>query len=272
LGRPASTPYSFLLRHPEVLAEVGGIARGRGVVVNHSKDQIEKSFRCPFFPRTEGDFARILLGQGYRHGNPGIHLTHAEYERHPLHFGDPGSSRAFHFFLDVDGRDSLSPAKNVVSSMSKSLEELGVPHWLKFSGRSGFHLHIPASAFEDTLGTNPTQTAPRLFLDIKHFLRRRAAEECPSDLADSIVHPKRFYPTSQGIQRLPFSLHEETGLLAVPLVRRDLRHFDPRIASVKGLRAGDSLQAMAPGRGSLNGLLESLEEEKARPLPAYHRR
>ncbi len=272
MGRPASAPYSFLLRHPEVLAKVSDIAAGRGVVVNHRKGRIEESFRRPLFPRTKGDFAGIILGQGLRLGHPGIHLTHAEYDRHPLRFGDQGGSRAFHFFLDVDGRNSLSPAKNVISSMSSSLEEVGVPHWLKFSGRSGFHLHIPASAFEDTLGTNPAQTAPRLFLDIKHFLIRRAAEECPSDLADSILHPKRFYPTSQGIQRLPFSLHEETGLLAVPLVRRDLRHFDPRIASVKGFRAEDSLQAMTPERGSLNGLLARLNDEKARPLPAYHRR
>jgi hypothetical protein len=272
LRRPASGPYSFLLRHPEVLAGVSGIARGRGVVVNHSKEQIEDSFRRPLFPRTGGDFAGILLGQGPRHGHPGIHLTHAEYDRHPLRFGDRGGSRAFHFFLDVDGRDSLSPARNVISCMSESLEELNVPHWLKFSGRSGFHLHIPASAFEETLGANPAEVAPELFLDIKHFLVRRAAEECLSDLSDSIVHPKRFYPTSQGIQRLPFSLHEETGLLAVPLDRRDLRHFDPRSARVNRFRVGDSIQAMSPGKGSLDGLLAGLEEEKTRPLPAYHRR
>ena len=268
-------PYSCLAENPEVLEAMYRLARGRGLVVNYSKEQIESSFTRPVFPSSRDDFARLLAGLQMRpQGFPGLHLTHAVYSRRPSSFGDEGIRDAFNFFLDIDGRTSLGPARRVVASMARALEDLNVPHWVKFSGSSGFHLHIPSSAFPARIDGRPFLTvAPDLFLDIKHFLVRRAGEERQRDLMRSVIHPKRYYGTSQGVQRMPFSLHEATGLHADPVPDEEIDRFNPRLArglDTDGLEA--RLALLGRSEGSADGILAVLEDERGKALPFYHRR
>jgi len=268
-------PYSYLAENPEVLEAMYRLARGRGLVINYAKEQIESSFTRPVFPSNRDDFSRLLEGLQMRsQGFPGLHLTHAGYSRRPSSFGDEGARNAFNFFLDIDGRASLGPARKVVASMARALEDLNVPHWVKFSGSSGFHLHVPSSAFPDRIDGRPFLTiAPDLFLDIKHFLIRRASEECRGDLMRSVIHPKRYYATSQGVQRMPFSLHETTGLLADPIPDEELVRFSPgraRGLDSKGLEA--RLAMLARSEGSADAILPTLDDERGKSPPFYHRR
>lgn len=270
MGRRPS-PYSFLVSNPDALRTVYGLAKGRGLVINYSKDQIEESFTRPFFPRSLQNFTNILRTISDR---PGLHLTHSEYVVPPKAFGECGTRRAFHFFLDVDGRGSIEPARRVIAMMARELGRLDVPHWLKYSGQNGFHLHIPSSAFPPSIdGNGFLELAPDLFLDIKHHLVRTASNECPSDLFRTIIHPKRYYYTSQGIQRLPFSLHENTGRLSLPISGEEIWSFEPREAEMRGdLDLDQHLAILNPRGGSMDELLSLLEEERGKPVPFYHRR
>jgi hypothetical protein len=267
--------YSFLASNRDLLGAVYGMARGRGVVVNRAKDQIEASFTKPVFPSSRDDLGRLLLGlDSGDSGNPGVHLTHSEYQRLPTSFGDEGERRAFHFFLDIDGRDSIRPAQRVAASMAEELGRLNVPHWVSFSGSEGFHIHIPSDAFPSAVdGHDYLSSAPLLFLDIKHFLVRRALESFPRDLLRTVIHPKRYYGTSRGIQRMPFSLHETTGLPSIPIPRGDVLGFDPRSAGGPMANVVDSsLDAMRPSGGSAEALISFLDRERTLPKPFYHRR
>ena len=138
-------PYSFLISSRKALEAVSSLAAGRGVVINPSKLAIERSFRRPYFPSDDREFQDLLLNLGP--GNAGVHLTHAEYDVCPSHFGDPGESGSYSFFLDIDGRETLSAAGRLASTMAEELSRLEVPHWVKFSGSKGFHIHIPSGAF-----------------------------------------------------------------------------------------------------------------------------
>ena len=211
---------------------------------------------------------------GLVHGHPGLHLTHSEYLAPPKAFGECGTRRAFHFFLDVDGRGSLEPARRVVARMARELGRLDVPHWVKYSGQSGFHIHIPSSAFPPLIDGNEfIGSAPDLFQDIKHFLVRSTSNECPNDLLRTVIHPKRFYCTSQGIQRLPFSLHENTGRLSLPIRDDEIWSFEPGKAEMRGdLDLDPYLKVLNPQGGSMEELLSLLEEDRRKPIPFYHRR
>lgn len=268
-------PYSYLAGNAEILEAVYRLAKGRGLVINYNKDQIESSFTRPVFPSSRDGFRKLLEGLPARsQGYPGLHVTHAGYERRPSSFGDEGTRNAFNFFLDIDGRASLGPARRVTASMVRTLGDLDVPHWVKFSGSSGFHVHIPSSAFPDRIDGRPfLAVAPNLFLDLKHFLIRRASKECAGDLARSVIHPKLYYGTSQGVQRLPFSLHETTGLLAEPVPDDEVGRFTPGLAgALDPKRLEGRLAALAQSEGSADGIVGALEDERKKPPPLYHRR
>jgi hypothetical protein len=261
--------YSFLVSSPDVLDAMSSLASGRGIVVNPSKPEIEDSFRKPVFPSDRLEFEDLLMNLEGQ--SPGIHLTHAEYAESPIAFGDRGKVKNLNFFLDVDGRRHLKPAGRVVTSMAKELARLEVPHWVKFSGSSGFHLHIPATAFPDSIDGRPFEDiAPQLFIEIKHMLIRRTAR---ADLMASIIHPKTYYTTTQGIQRSPFSRHETTGLLAIPLTDEEVPSFEP--PSPGEIDTGEIEERSAILRctgGSVDELISALEDDRAKPLPFYHRR
>ena len=265
-------PYSFLVSSPDAFDALCSIAQGRGVVVNPSKVEIENSFRKPLFPSDRREFENLLLGLG--HPSPGIHLTHAEYEVSPSTFGDGGRRRTYNFFLDIDGRSSLKPAGRLAASMASELSRLNVPHWVKFSGSKGFHLHIPSGAFPEYIDGVPFETiAPGLFLDLKHMLIRRAATRSRGDLLASIIHPKRYYGTSQGIQRLPFSRHETTGLIAMPLADDEILGFEPpKPGEVDTAEVEDRASLISNGDGGFDDLISALQEDAKKPLPFYHRR
>jgi hypothetical protein len=267
-----SAPYSFLASSPDVLDAMFSLASGRGIVVNPSKPEIEDSFRSPVFPSERREFKDLLLS--LEGGYPGIHLTHAEYTENPIAFGDGGKVKNLSFFLDIDGRHHLKPAGRVVASMTSELSRLKVPHWVKFSGSSGFHLHIPASAFPDKIDGVPfDEVAPRLFLELKHLLIRRAAGENRTDLLASIIHPKSYYTTSQGIQRSPFSRHETTGLLAIPLSDEEIPSFEPpRRGEIDPGDIAERTSILRCNRSSVDGLISALEDDREKPLPFYHRR
>jgi hypothetical protein len=267
-----SGPYSFLASSPDVLDAMFSLADGRGIVVNPSKSEIEDSFRRPVFTPERREFEDLLMG--LEGGFPGIHLTHAEYTTNPVAFGDGGKVKNLNFFLDIDGRYHLKPAGRVVASMASELSRLEVPHWVKFSGSGGFHIHIPARAFPGKIDGVPfEEAAPGLFLQLKHFLIRKTARDSNRDLMASVIHPKSYYITSQGIQRSPFSRHETTGLLAIPLSDEEIPSFEPsRPGEIDTGKLEERASILRCGGGSVDRLISALEDDRTKTPPFYHRR
>jgi len=263
-------PYSFLVRNAELFELAWSMVDGRGLVVTSSKSSIEDSFRSPLFPG-RSEFRALLLRLRPTGGFPGLHVTHGRYVQRPRFFGDTGQRRQIGFFLDIDGRPSVQAAAKVTQAMVDALRSLDVPHYVKFSGARGFHIHIPPSAFPAVLDGVPfSEIAPKLFIHVKHFLVREAISKLRGLVFETIVHPKQYYETSQGIQRLPFSIHEQTGLLSMPLLEEEISSFDPDL--VRGLDESglcERVDIARPSGGSADRLLEAAEEESARNPPPY---
>ncbi len=266
-----SMPYSFLLSNPRLVSRLFDLVNGRGLVVNSSKNCITNSFRKPVFIEGKEDFRNFLMGlRGGPGGYPAIHVTHARYDRIPESFGESGSKRDFRFFLDIDGRSSLDSARRVTLSMVEELESLGVPHWVKFSGCRGFHIHVPWGPFPEVIdGESIIDLAPKLFLDIKHHLIRKAREGCPEALLDVIIHPEKYYRTTQGIQRLPFSLHEQTGKVSLPLHKEELENWPPKKIRKSSLESRFNI--IEHDRGDIDQLISTLEGERTEPAPFFLR-
>ncbi len=243
--------------------------------MNYSKSRIEQSFAKPVYLSGRDEFVALLrrLRRTPDGRYPGLHMTHAEYDRKPEFFGDAGERAAFHFFLDIDGRPFLEPAGRVADAMARALEDLDVPHYVKFSGSCGFHIHVPSHAFPDRIDGRPfVSAAPELFLDLKHYMVRRAGRVCPRAILETVIHPRQYHVTTQGIQRLPLSLHETTGFLSIPLRDEEIQAFSldalPRLSSDLGSR----MDIVTECAGSADSLLSLLEEERSRPVPFHHRR
>lgn len=248
------------------------LARDRGIVVNYAKSEIESSFRRPVFVSDIEQFRDLLAGvSGFRSDvYPGLHLTHAEYDQPPERFGSSGRRRGFHFFLDIDGIRSLESARRTAEAMADHLSALEVPHWVQFSGREGFHIHIPGGAFPRYLdGQSFVDVAPGIFPDIKHSLIRAAAAADRDALSDVALHPRAYHPTSQGIQRMPFSIHEGSGRVSLPLLPGELGGRSSSHPEFHRDEVGPRLDVALELSGGVDGLLSALESERDRKPPSY---
>lgn len=124
--------------------------------------------------------------------------------------------------IDIDSHaEDLAPAKMVTAALSDVLDEYDVPYGVKFSGRRGFHIGIPADAFVDASSIVPiAEFYPGLPKSTIYFLKGRAAEH----LSDAIAYdPYEMVDVEESwgqrhLFRLPYSLHEASGLASVPVV------------------------------------------------------
>jgi len=261
----------FLAGNPELFELVWRMVEGRGLVITSSKSTIEESFRNPFFPRGRSEFRDLLLRLSPSDSFPGLHVTHGRYLERPRFFGDTGKRQQIGFFIDIDGRPSVKAAARVTRAMADALESLDVPHYVKFSGARGFHIHVPPGAFPAAVDGVPfSEIAPKVFIQAKHFLVRQAIAKLRGLVFETMIHPKHYYETSQGIQRLPFSIHEQTGLPSTPLLDEEISAFRPaRILGLDEASLSERVDIARPSGGSADRLLEAAEEESGRTPPPY---
>jgi hypothetical protein len=144
---------------------------------------------------------------------------------------------------------------------------------VSFSGRSGFHVHIPAAAFPAKVNGLPLpDAATDLFPRVKHLLIRQALSMHPRQVRECVIHPKRYYETTQGIQRLPLSRHESTGLYSLPIRDDDISAFDPRTALSINPGTLDQLAGLLSQSGSAEPLLSLADSESRRRAPRHSTR
>jgi len=187
--------------------------------------------------------------------------------------------------LDIDCDDSFELAKKTAELVVEELRQHGIKNiYVKFSGNRGFHIGVNGEAF-------PKEIGEEKFSDLYPNLARGIVDYLRHQLEDKIVKEVR----AQGLEeemktddgpdpyqvsdiendwgqrhlfRMPYSLHDGTWLVSVPIAEEDIEGFEKEDASIENVDFEETfLQDYEEGEASELVLravefIESRQEER----------
>lgn len=158
----------------------------------------------------------------------------------------------WNIILDPDVND-FEIAKITTKQIVEALKDHGVKNYsIKFSGGKGFHIGIPFEAFPEKINMQLSQTLypdllQKLIEYVKSYILGQLKEEIlaldnPSRISQRIGKPLSEITDKDGIDpfkivsmdvfgsrhlfRLPYSLHESSSLVSLPIDFEDLERFE----------------------------------------------
>lgn len=191
--------------------------------------------------------------------------------------------KGFDLILDLDCK-AFEHGKIAAKVFAWGLEKHGISsHYLKFTGGKGFHMGIPWETFPKTIDYKPTEKlfpdlARNMGLYLREFLREKLKKELlkknsPEELAEQagkslgdimgkdILDPYKVVDidpvliSPRHLFRLPYSLHEKSFLVSLPLKLGQLDDFKKEDAEPSRIKV-------------TNKFLDQAEEDEAGALIA----
>jgi hypothetical protein len=203
-------------------------------------------------------------------------------------------------YIDVDVKD-FDIAKVAVKQIIKALTEHGIRNYsIKFTGGKSFHIGVPFETMPERMNMKPVaQQYPELLEKIigyiKWYISEPLKEELlalatPIDLANRVgknlgdvvgadgIEPFKLISmdvfSSRHLFRLPYSLHEKSLLVSLPLQLKDIDSFSKEMANPETVKVVEKfLIAKAKSHESQALIVEALDwaskymEEREEQLP-----
>ena len=225
----------------------------------------------------KGYFTRNLATKDALTALNGAGSIYASVER----FKDPMKPETrfgWDFAIDLDGSD-WNETRWIVAKLFRDviLPQFEIKHArFKFSGNRGIHIIIPEEAF-------------LFYFKDQDFAK--AYPLIPSQIAnffDALIYPEskklckldHSIYTSRRLLRCAYSLHDETGLVSVPIRPEDLDTFDPRRdAAPENVQVDPDWFRQKPVTGEASYLLDKVREwlenkperkQKIRATPSHY--
>lgn len=177
---------------------------------------IEGAHALPRFQRNH--FLTLDQVGDYRshYQNEGVYLSAYLYDQYEnideaFLFGD--------MYLDFDDEEDLSNSQRDAILAIWYLRQpykLNLPETafrIYFSGNKGFHVFVPATAFDLKPDPNLNEHFKLMALDVR--------DQCPNNTLDTKIYDRR------RVLRMANSKHEKTGLYKVPLTYKELCELTP---------------------------------------------
>lgn len=189
-------------------------------------------------------------------------------------------------FIDPDVPD-MEIGKIVVKHVIEALRDHGVYNYsLKFSGGKGFHIGIPFSSMPESINMQPTSSMyPEMLQKINEFIKWYTREQMRESMLrigqpnvisqrinkpvseitkDGVLDPFKVVSmdvfSSRHLFRLPYSLHEKTGLVSLPIRYERLENFDKEVAQSEKVKVDEKfLQPKNSNRDASGLVVESLD-------------
>ncbi|MFH1249259.1 MAG: DNA primase small subunit domain-containing protein [archaeon] len=146
--------------------------------------------------------------------------------------------------LDIDTK-YIEYGKITAELIAEALKFHSITNFaIKFSGGSGFHIIVPWKAFPTEIGSLQTKnlfpSLPRQIVDYLHSIIKKRLAERIRDLSSELVG-KRIYDdeavkkltpdlilvSPRHLFRMPYSLHERTGLASIVIKNDQIKNFQP---------------------------------------------
>lgn len=159
---------------------------------------------------------------------------------------------AWDVFIDIDVKD-FEIAKIAAKQIIEALRDHGVQsHAIKFTGGSSFHIGIPFESIPQKINMLPTsQQYPEILQKIVEFLKWYVKDSLrdelmgwatPQEISQRLQKPLTQITSEEGIEpfkiismdifgsrhlfRLPYSLHESSGLVSLPIKAHLIEKFE----------------------------------------------
>lgn len=170
-------------------------AQGRRIALHYAQGVVGLGFRAP------EDI--LLLAAASKTAAPSFHASVGRYEGTHLVACD--------LVAELDNKGDRQACFRATLPLVHALHNLDIPFLVKFSGHSSAHVVVPYR------GQNYREASER-------FLRRvRGPMRSTSYLDLSFRSP-------QHLLRMPYALHERTGLVSLPLTVEEYERFTPEMA------------------------------------------
>jgi len=148
---------------------------------------------------------------------PAFHGTVKKY-RHPNVAGLREVQRiGADCVIDIDIKVGYKKAFRAGESVVRLYDKYDIPYFVKFSGGTGPHIIIPAEALPGDCGKFD-EVSERI---LQFVMKKTGAP----GIDTSFSSPAHFL-------RLPYSVHERTGLVSIPLSKEEFYNFKPKMAEI----------------------------------------
>jgi hypothetical protein len=186
---------------PEVQQALFAWAQGRRLAAHFHRPLGLDGFRRP-------EDVSLLAAAGNTHA-PTFHASVGRYVDNQM--------VAFDLIAEVDYKGDWRRCFDVTRPLVQSLQSEGVPFLVKFSGNSSAHVIVPCRG-TDYAGASVLfeSRASRMLHSAKRM--------------DLSFHKGTHY------LRMPYALHERTGLVSLPLTPEEYDTFDPEMARPENVR------------------------------------
>ncbi|MCK4429274.1 MAG: hypothetical protein KAU95_02770 [Candidatus Aenigmarchaeota archaeon] len=186
---------------------------------------------------------------------------HASVERwvNPLLVNDRNYDEqriGFDWVIDIDSALGIEEAKIAAVLIRNFLDNYKLNYFLKFSGRRGFHFCIFWENFPKEIDYKETKLLyPELPKLLANFLRERIKQELWNKLVEyagsvkeltkgktiESTNPFQFVDVEKDwsvrhLFRMPYSLHEKTGLASILIKPENLEKFKPEDAKIENVK------------------------------------
>ncbi|HDN90756.1 MAG TPA: hypothetical protein ENG56_00150, partial [Candidatus Aenigmarchaeota archaeon] len=249
-------------RREDIKREIVRVAKDREVVPLLMTGEFGSRPQAIFFAK---DYDEIV-----KEGVASLHLSIERWENPSLLRSEMKKKEldelriGWDLLIDVDSKN-LEFSRICSQLVIEALELHGIRSIsIKFSGRNGFHLAVPYETFPKVIGGREVKNlfpeAPRVIASyLKEMIRKNLAEEIlkkfsmdevvelsgvsREELVDEEIglNPYKVVDidpvaiSSRHLFRAPFSLHEKTWLVSLPIRKEDLKKFSREDAKVENL-------------------------------------
>lgn len=171
--------------------------------------------------------------------------------------------------IDIDCDYSIELAKETAKLVIEELEAHGIDHVsVKFSGNRGFHIGMRWEAFPEKIsGIETASLYPKLPRGIVNYIRENLEDEMKrlvskygygEELKEKEGNPYQIADIendwgSRHLFRMPYSLHDGSWLVSMPLEKEEIDDFEKQDASMENVEFD-------------TGFLDSYEEGEATNL------
>ncbi len=220
-------PLSFYSKK-EIQKAIARIAKDREIVVKYG----DKGFgKRPDIVQFDGDILELA-----KQGVTSFHISE-EHWSDPLKL-QPGMMKkqldelrtGWDFLIDIDA-EALEYSKVAANLIVEALKFHDIKDIsVKYSGNRGFHIAIPFEAFPEKVNNQDTKMLfPEGTRVIALYLKQLIEEQLKSILKNetpfSLVDVDTVLISNRHTFRAPYSLHEKTGLVSIPIKPNQILSF-----------------------------------------------
>ena len=142
--------------------------------------------------------------------------------------------------LDIDGPFEFSQITSYLITEASDFNDVK-SYTIKFSGNKGFHIAIPFNAFPETVNSIKTKDlfpeGPQVIASyLKNIIKNELSERIKNDNPYSIVDIDTILISNRHMFRAPYSYHEKSGLISIPVKKENILNFNKEDAKPENVK------------------------------------